>query len=352
MDPAKQIERNELIKPIITKLKKSHIAILIALSDNEGYAENELSEMIGKRESNLNSLLDELTSNKFGDLEDSYAVRYYHLKDPMSLLRTIQGQRDPVSKYISKNMLGIFDKDYPAYSDLGAMAWDLSIVLDKFLVDKDLYSRERFANIKLSEDAKRLLAFKEEFVDGNIRLLNRILIEDAYPDEICKTRIPLIHLERRRVPNKSKNSYFINLDLRTFHIIADHLTCEIRIDRSRLAERLTKTLLDQWKFEHILIEHPKQKKEIKEDRYIKRLEKKNDVLFNFMVSNYVGKLMKKFGYGILYNIALPWNDLKYEEFLKVSIEKGYIGVDEGTSLGVAFSEKKEAERQFLSRIFT
>jgi hypothetical protein len=119
-----------------------------------------------------------------------------------------------------------------------------------------------------------------------------------------------------------------------------------------LAERLTKTLLDQWKFEHILIKHPKQKKEIKEDKNIKRLEKKNDVLFNFMVSNYVEKLMKKLGYGILYNIALPWNDLKYEEFLKVSIEKGYIGVEEGTSLRETFSKKKEAERQFLSRIFT
>jgi hypothetical protein len=96
-----------------------------------------------------------------------------------------------------------------------------------------LNNEDRFANVVLSEQAKKLISQKENFKKGYVRFLNRIIIADAYPDEICKTRISLIHELPRIEVNKSRHPYFINPDLRTFRIIIKSLVNRLILDKKK-----------------------------------------------------------------------------------------------------------------------
>jgi len=229
-----QIDVIKLIKPFEIELTNKQVNILLALSDNEGYAEYQLVEKIGSNKTYVNDLLQELSSYKFGGLWESYSIEYWHFKDPLALFHKLQDQRDPVSKYLFSNMHIKF-KESLTSSDLKMVMVGLSYGLSSFLSDAHLYSQKRFADVKLSEDAKKWLILKEKLDGRNIRVLNRILIADAYPNEICKAKISLIHKESRLESNKSRHPYFINLDLRTFYFIESYLEYEMLLDRSRLA---------------------------------------------------------------------------------------------------------------------
>jgi hypothetical protein len=338
MDLVKQIDGIELLKPIKTVLKDRQVDILIALSDNKGHAAYELAKAIDTQESYLSTLLTELSSYEFGGSADSYSIRPLHLKDPMSLLHKLQDQRDPLSKYIFKKMLPPF-KENPPGSSLETIGYYLSLGLDGFLSDVNLYSRERFAGVKLSEDAKKLLNLKEKLNGGDIRFLNRILIEDAYPNEICKTRISLIHQVKRVDSNNIKHLIFINLDLRTFYIIVNHLVYEIRLDKSRLFESDMRVFKKLNEFEGFFIERSELKKEIKEDAYRKRYNKNMGILFSFMTSSYVGELIKKYGLNVIFKAVLPLDRFDYQKFLEIFAKKGYISLEEINDLKKAFSEK-------------
>ncbi len=78
----------DIIKPPNVKLTNNYIDILIVLSDNEGYSESELSkpERLGKSVSNLSNLLDNLSIDAFGDVEDSIKIKSSHFKEPVSLI--------------------------------------------------------------------------------------------------------------------------------------------------------------------------------------------------------------------------------------------------------------------------
>lgn len=213
-------------------LTDKHIEILRILSDNKGHASFELAKGIKSWEPYTNTLLGELASPKFGNFDDSISINYYHLKDPLSLLHKIQDQRDPISKYLVKNDLELGNFNLHK-QDLFSIMLTLSVSLNFALFDENFYNEDRFANVVLSEQAKKLISQKENFKKGYVRFLNRIIIADAYPDEICKTRISLIHEMPRIEANKSKHPYFINPDLRTFHIIIKSLVNRLILDKKK-----------------------------------------------------------------------------------------------------------------------
>jgi hypothetical protein len=346
MDSAKQIDVIKLIKPLKMDLVEKNVKILMALSDNKGYGEYQLAKMIGSSKSYVNGLLKELSSDNFGCMIDSYSIQSFHIKDSLSLLHKLQDQRDYLSKYIFKNMPNEF-KENLANSDLRMIRFLLALILDSFLIDVNLYNKERFFGVKLSEDAKKLLTIKEHLKMGSIRILNRILIEDAYPDEICKTRIPLIYLGGRRSPNGSKHPYFINLDLRTFLLIVEDLESKIVLDRSQLEKllsRLNSDMREYSGFEDFFLERSELEKGIKEGNYDihyyrDRYEKNINILMQFMTSNYVGELMKKFGYKDILKKALLIKEFDYAKFFEISLENGYISADEMDELKLELVQK-------------
>jgi hypothetical protein len=233
MDTKGEIEFDKLIKPLKADLTDKQVDILIALSDNKGYEESELEEMIGSWNTYANKLLGELSSYKFGDATDSLSIQPYHLKDPISLAHKIQDQRDAPSKYIFKNMSNLLKQKING-PDLNTITLSLALGLEELLFDVNFYSRDRFRGVKLSKSATKLIDSKENLKGGRIRILNRTLLEEAYPEEICESRFPLIHKSSRRDSEGRKNLYFINLDLRTFNFVAKYLGYKIKLDRNEI----------------------------------------------------------------------------------------------------------------------
>jgi hypothetical protein len=217
------------------------------------------------------------------------------------LAHKIHDQKDPISKYIFKNILpetikDIFDCPPPL------IAGFLAIGLNNFIKNENFYEVERFSNVNLSEDANNLIAIRDDLKGGKIRILNRILMEEAYPDEICKTRISLITQSKKFKEGKSRNAYFINPDLRTFILIAEHLKDQIIVDRTRI-EFLNANLKIKLKpfrgVENFLEEEHDILKEVRIGQkdiiyYRKRYKDNISILSKFINSNYVRELGKKY----------------------------------------------------------
>jgi hypothetical protein len=317
---------DNLIKPLKVTLTDKQVLILIELSDNEGYSATELVDKIGSTKQYLSGQLGELSSFNFGNFEDSIKIKYFHFKDPLSLAHKIQGQRNPISKYIFKHMRNTTFDDLSSPLNLPQTIC-LGQAFEHVLLDQDLWSRERFSEIKLSEDAKKLIALKKDLTGGKIRFLNRILIEDAFPNEICKTRIPLITEIPRHEPNKSRRPYFINQDLRTFIIIAEHLTNQIKLSRAMLDFlniRLEIELEPYRGLDKILRKDGAIYGEIKENGeniiyYRNRYENNINTLRKFTNSNYVKELNKKYDQIHLELSGLKDNEFDLMEFFGVKI---------------------------------
>ncbi len=57
--------------------------------------------------------------------------------------------------------------------------------LNNIIQNKDIFDEKRFAHIMLSDEAMQLVRQNAQGVN-RVRL-NRILLEEAYPDELAKT---------------------------------------------------------------------------------------------------------------------------------------------------------------------
>jgi len=320
------IEREiaELIKPRKVDLTEKQVNLLITLSDNKGHKPSELSKSIGSTESYVSNLLSDLSSHEFGGFSNAYSIYTFDLKDPLSLLHKLQDQRDSVSKYIFKKVPDLIKKKFTS-SDMETILYSLSYGFKPALCDRNLYNKERFAHVNLSEGTNRLLILKEKLDVENIRLLNRNLISDAYPNEICKAKTSLIHQELRVVSNKSTILHFINSDLRTFNFIERKLEYEINLDKNRLD--VMKARLENYGYEAFL-DRTKLEKEIKDGRYDmiyfkKRYMKNINTLLNFLSSNYVEDVLNKYESKEEFKFTLPFSkeSLNYEE--SVYIPKGF-----------------------------
>ena len=311
-------------------LTDKHIDILRILSDNKGHASVELAKGIKSWEPYTNTLLGELASPKFGNFDDSISINYYHLKDPLSLLHKIQDQRDPISKYLVKNDLELGNFNLHK-QDLFSIMLTLSVSLNFALFDENFYNEDRFANVVLSEQAKKLISQKEIIIQkenckkGYVHFLNRIIIADAYPDEICKTRISLIHELPRIEVNKSKHPYFINPDLRTFRIIIKSLVNRLILDKKKLEEMYTRLRIESEPYSgwyKYFIEDPSILKLIKTSQkdinyYKNRHEENMKILKCFITSDYIKVLEKKYDRSII-NLDLP--DISKYEFELLKLE--------------------------------
>jgi hypothetical protein len=174
----------------------------------------------------------------------------------------------------------------------------LPLGLSKFLNDADFYNEKRFRWVELSEEERELIKIKAELHGVKIRFLNRILLSDAYPNEIYKTKISLIHGSRRG----SANRYFINLDLRVFKFIVEKLKEDITYDRKEL-DYLTAKLDGNLKiikgYEKYLNINDLERFIKDSNRDIPFYKKRYDIrinrLWKFMTSKYVQKIAERYG---------------------------------------------------------
>jgi hypothetical protein len=103
-------------------------------------------------------------------------------------------------------------------------------VLENLLDDPNLFDEKRFAHVTLSEETKKLIGKKPNPLAGSTRIekyeqdlryLNRLLLEEAYPEAIAKSHCPIIYKgpSRRttnpgsRQPKHHEIPYFITVNL-------------------------------------------------------------------------------------------------------------------------------------------
>ncbi|MCL5236881.1 MAG: LPS assembly lipoprotein LptE [Nitrospirae bacterium] len=108
------------------------------------------------------------------------------IKDAGSLALKLQEPKDPVSRYIreelsydSRKLVDDYDRfEYPSDSLKNTLAGELNAVLQK----PSFYNERRFAHIDLTDDTRQLIRQDPRGVERT--RLNRLLLEEAYPDEI------------------------------------------------------------------------------------------------------------------------------------------------------------------------
>jgi hypothetical protein len=296
---------------------------LLALSDNEGHSLSELASKLEKKKPNVIKSLKELSSHEHGDLLDVTNIQPYHLKDYASLAQKIEDQKDEVSKYIYENVYVANNWPTPC-SINGSGPIPISFALSVCLCDENLYNEQRFSHIKLSEDAKQLIALREGLAGTEILILNRILIADAYPDEISKGLISLVQRMPCLISERPDVLYLINLDLRTFKYITDNLSYKIRLNRCQIElwtiklEPLTRQLGDLYEQSYWSdIENLKVDGKYSINDYRTRYEKYKKFLQEFMASNYVVKLVEEYGFDRMIGLVTANKEIDLIEFMEM-----------------------------------
>jgi len=306
---------DELIYGVVVDLTEEEIDIIIALSDHKGHRKLDLEKSVkGSKKSGtyMYKVLDNLSSERFGDFTDSLTIQRYHVKDPMGLAHKILDERDAVSRYISQNMNKTWMK-LIADTDPNNVELFLHFGVDEILSDVNLYNEERFRRIELSDYAKEIIKKRKELNEAEIRHLNRILIAEAYPNEIYKTKISLIH--------KSREGYLIKVDIRVFNFIIEHLKQRILYDKSEIeylnakvnnASRIFGSLYNK---REDLFEI---NKIVKDGKYFlifykNRHDERMKSLWKFMTSNYVKKLKEIYGPEEISGLMITSGVFNFEE---------------------------------------
>lgn len=108
------------------------------------------------------------------------------IKDPDGLSGIFRSADDPVSRYIKSRLSSESLKLLKEQEDSNAgpdLIQSLVSDLNRLLLDRDLYDKERFKNIPLSSYVLRL-AERRLQTNRDLMLFNRFLFEAAYPNEI------------------------------------------------------------------------------------------------------------------------------------------------------------------------
>lgn len=112
------------------------------------------------------------------------------LADPSDLVVKLRDGRNSISQYLwwrfppsTQQLVKKYDGSSGLTSE--SLRQTLSDALNQFLDDRFLFDEQRFAQVRLREETQKLIA-KRPQDDDDLRYLNRLLLEDAYPSEIVK----------------------------------------------------------------------------------------------------------------------------------------------------------------------
>ena len=117
--------------------------------------------------------------------------RIGNLKDPAGFAVKLRDADDPLSKYIREQFSAETQKLLDAYYESDTLSDSLREALidelNKLIKSENLYEEERFAQVKLTKKTKELI--KNNPKGEELIRLNRLLLEEAYPNEIAKSRL-------------------------------------------------------------------------------------------------------------------------------------------------------------------
>ncbi len=133
---------------------------------------------------------DPLTLARLMEYGNLYAFTRANLPDPQALAEKLKRRTDPVSEYLWQQFSSGTRQLLSRGEDLessrrGSVPHALLLELNRLIQGKPIYDPQRFAAVALSERTRQLLGQKLQGED--VARLNRMLLEDAYPQELSRT---------------------------------------------------------------------------------------------------------------------------------------------------------------------
>lgn len=179
------------IKTVVYFTVTTMIAITIGLilanivKPGEGLNEEVRAELYKSYESKAQVSIQRMTERSGATL-----INKGELRNPEGFVIKLRDADDSLSKYIreqfsskTQEMLEAYNDSYPPSNTLQNALID---ELNQLLKSKSFYKEELFANVDLTKETKKLLSKKLQ--GREITRLNRLLIENAFPNEIAKSK--------------------------------------------------------------------------------------------------------------------------------------------------------------------
>jgi hypothetical protein len=133
---------------------------------------------------------------RFGDVIYNYPFNPQFSVDEIldcpGLLSKLKRRSDEVSKFVFEKVFASSSSKLPALpansSALKQVQSDLAEKLNQIVRGNSIHEQQRFADVQLSEATRKLIAQDFRGEEEEMRL-NRLLLEDAYPQELTKSRV-------------------------------------------------------------------------------------------------------------------------------------------------------------------
>ena len=145
--------------------------------------------------------IDEIKINNFCKKLKKFDYKYIigfslgNFKDLSSLIIKLRESKDPLSQYIrnqfSENTNILINEYVDSNLFFEKVKTSLIEELNQLLKNNHLYDKQRFSNVKLSDEIMRFMKNKPKGKD--LIQLNRLLLEEAYPNEISNIRFDLFN---------------------------------------------------------------------------------------------------------------------------------------------------------------
>ncbi len=111
------------------------------------------------------------------------------IKNVEGLVIKLKDAKDPLSQYLRDQFAPDLQRQIDAYNkfdySVTALKTALANALNNIIQNRDIFDEKRFAHVMLSDETRQLI--RQSAQGGNRVKLNRILLDEAYPDELAKT---------------------------------------------------------------------------------------------------------------------------------------------------------------------
>jgi hypothetical protein len=332
----------------VRELTDLELNILTILADNKGHALWEIAKLLQKEKSNLIIIMNRLEDEI--ELSDPLVMSYRDITDIENLEVKFHASKDPLSQYIKSKLktytLQLLNSKYP-YSDFSSYAsFDMNRILDdKILNDLNIllndpcfFEEKRFRYIQLNEKIQEMI---KSMPDGrDLRYLNRLLLQEGYPQEIEKCIDPIIY---RGMPRKTTNPnskqpkhfetpYFLTLNILVLEYIISNMpsirsTTLLELDEQDEMKALQRQLEC---YQISKEEYFKAKEEFYERSNSKKYGEQREWMVNLskelLMSQYVSEIIKKHGIKLIFyrirRIGMTWDN--FGAMAEKAIERGIL----------------------------
>ena len=281
----------------------------------KGHSNRGLAKLLDKHQSSMKRAMEGLQINIAGVGKESLYIHYLDIKNPVGLASELLKPSDPVSRYINDSSseirtmsLNDIDLFWNGVGGLMSLIGELNQLLD----GPSLFEGDRFKRIRLTDTTLILAESDPEGID--LLRLNRLLLEETYPDFVSKHQKPVVLMgsprrstrKKSRHPEQQEFPYYLNRDLAVFKFINNDILgkmekCQVERDRLRLSRKNRKD------------DSGMSPEEIERDnRYGNLFE----YFCRFRYSDYVRRLIKDYGLRIIFEFLASG---PIEEFMLADI---------------------------------